>query len=153
MIPMGGAVVKDEIYEMMLDEADNPIELFHGYTYSGHPIAAAAGLATLDIYKEEELFKRASELAPYMEAAVHDLKDANHVIDIRNIGLAAAIELAPRKEAVGERGYELMKRVWDKGVMVRFTQDTMAVTPPLIAEKKHIDQMFDATRQALKEIN
>ena len=102
---MGGAVVKDEIYETMLDEADNPIELFHGYTYSGHPIAAAAGLATLDIYKEEELFKRASELAPYMESAAHDLKDANHVIDIRNIGLVAAVELAPRKGAVGERGY------------------------------------------------
>ena len=88
-----------------------------------------------------------------MEAAVHDLIDANLVIDIRNIGLAAAVELAPRKEAVGERGYELMKRVWDKGVMVRYTQDTMAETPPLIAEKKHIDQMFDATRKALKEIN
>ena len=150
---MGGAVVKDEIYETMLDEADNPIELFHGYTYSGHPIAAAAGLATLEIYKEENLFERASELSPYMEEVAHSLKGENHVIDIRNIGLVASVELMPREGAVGSRGYELMKRMWDKGVMVRFTQDTMAVTPPLIAERKHIDEMFDKTREALKEIN
>ena len=87
-----------------------------------------------------------------MESAAHDLKDANHVIDIRNIGLVAAVELAPRKEAVGERGYELMKRVWDKGVMVRFTQDT-GCNSTFNSEKKHIDQMFDATERALKEIN
>ena len=153
VIPMGGAVVKDEIYETMLDEADNPIELFHGYTYSGHPIAAAAGLATLEVYKEENLFERASELSPYMEEVAHSLKGENHIIDIRNIGLVASVELMPREGAVGSRGYELMKRMWDKGVMVRFTQDTMAVTPPLIAERKHIDEMFDKTREALKEIN
>ena len=88
-----------------------------------------------------------------MEEVAHSLKGENHIIDIRNIGLVASVELMPREGAIGSRGYELMKRMWDKGVMVRFTQDTMAVTPPLIAERKHIDEMFDKTREALKEIN
>ena len=88
-----------------------------------------------------------------MEEVAHSLKGENHIIDSRNIGLVASVELMPREGAKGSRGYELMKRMWDKGVMVRFTQDTMAVTPPLIAERKHIDEMFDKTREALKEIN
>ena len=154
IVPFGVVACKEEIYDAVMDNSPKgAIELFHGYTYSGHPIAAAAGLATLEIYKEENLFERASELSPYMEEVAHSLKGENHIIDIRNIGLVASVELMPREGAVGSRGYELMKRMWDKGVMVRFTQDTMAVTPPLIAERKHIDEMFDKTRQALKEIN
>ena len=154
IVPLGAVACKEEIYDAVVDNApQGVIELFHGYTYSGHPIAAAAGLATLEVYKEENLFERASELSPYMEEVAHSLKGENHIIDIRNIGLVASVELMPREGAVGSRGYELMKRMWDKGVMVRFTQDTMAVTPPLIAERKHIDEMFDKTREALKEIN
>ena len=153
VIPMGGAVVKDEIYETMLDEADNPIELFHGYTYSGHPIAAAAGLATLDIYKEEELFKRASELAPYMESAAHSLKDANHVIDIRNIGLVGAIELETIPGEPTKRAMNAMVKAFEKGLLIRTTGDIIALSPPLIIEKSEIDQIFETVSGVLKDLD
>ena len=153
VIPMGGAVVKDEIYETMLDEADNPIELFHGYTYSGHPIAAAAGLATLEIYKEENLFERASELSPYMEEVAHSLKGENHIIDIRNIGLVGAIELETIPGEPTKRAMNAMVKAFEKGLLIRTTGDIIALSPPLIIEKSEIDQIFETVSGVLKDLD
>ena len=114
-MPMGAVCVRDEIYEAVTDNAnENAIEFFHGYTYSGHPMACAAALGTLDTYEEEGLLTRASELADYWESSIHSLKGHPHVIDIRNIGLVASVELMPREGAVGSRGYELMKECGTK---------------------------------------
>ena len=153
IIPMGAAVVSNKIYETMMDEADMPIELFHGYTYSGHPIAAAAGLASLDIYRDEDLFNKAAKTAVYLEEIIHQLKNDKNVIDIRNLGMVAAIEIAPRPGAVGARGYEAMKKSWHKGLMLRVTADTLAFSPPLIAEKHDIDKIFEIVQSVLKELD
>ena len=153
VIPMGATVVQDHIYESMLDNADAPIELFHGYTYSGHPVACAAALASLDIYKEEGLFERAVESAKYMQEAAHSLKGTKNVIDIRNMGLIAAVEIQAKEGAIGARGFETMKKAWDLGVMIRANGDTIAFSPPLIVENNQIDQMFDATKKAIESIN
>jgi beta-alanine--pyruvate transaminase len=139
IIPMGAAVVSKKIYDTMMDEADMPIELFHGYTYSGHPIASAAGLA--------------AKTAKYLESVIHQLKNDKNVIDIRNLGLVAAIEIAPRPGAVGARGYEAMKKAWHKGLMLRVTADTLAFSPPLIAEKHDIDKIFEIVQSILKELD
>jgi beta-alanine--pyruvate transaminase len=147
IIPMGAAVVSNEIYETMMDEADMPIELFHGYTYSGHPIAAAAGLASLDIYRDEDLFNKAGKTAVYLEEVIHQLKNDKNVIDIRNLGMVAAIEIAPRP------GDEAMKKSWHKGLMLRVTADTLAFSPPLIAEKHDIDKIFEIVQSVLKELD
>ena len=153
VIPMGATVVQDHIYESMLDNADAPIELFHGYTYSGHPVACAAALASLDIYKEEGLFERAVESAKHMQEAAHSLKGTKNVIDIRNMGLIAAVEIQAKDGAIGSRGFETMKKAWDLGVMIRANGDTIAFSPPLIVENNQIDQMFDATKKAIESIN
>ncbi|MDA9633145.1 aspartate aminotransferase family protein [bacterium] len=153
VIPMGATVVQDHIYESMLDNADAPIELFHGYTYSGHPVACAAALASLDIYKEEGLFERAVESAKHMQEAAHSLKGTKNVIDIRNMGLIAAVEIQAKEGAIGARGFETMKKAWDLGVMIRANGDTIAFSPPLIVENSQIDQMFDATKKAIESIN
>ncbi|MGB0958927.1 MAG: aspartate aminotransferase family protein [Halocynthiibacter sp.] len=149
VIPMGGCVVKNEIHDTIVNNSDTPIELFHGYTYSGHPIAAAAALATLDTYKEEGLFERCADLSPYWEDAMHSLRDAPHVIDIRNLGLVAGIELAPRDGAAGARGAEIVQHCYDNGVMVRVTADIIALSPPFIITKEEIDQLVDTIRAAL----
>lgn len=151
VVPMGAVGVKDEIYETMIENADAPIELFHGYTYSGHPLACAAALATLDAYEEDEMFKRSADLTQYFADAAHALKGTKHVTDIRTIGLAAGIDLESREGAVGARAYNVMKSMWDKGVMVRVSGDSLAYSPPLIISKAQIDQMFEVTAQALKE--
>ena len=153
VIPMGATVVQDHIYESMLDNADAPIELFHGYTYSGHPVACAAALASLDIYKEEGLFERAVESAKHMQEAAHSLKGTKNVIDIRNMGLIAAVEIQAKEGAIGARGFETIKKAWDLGVMIRANGDTIAFSPPLIVENNQIDQMFDATKKAIESIN
>ncbi|MDB9825059.1 aspartate aminotransferase family protein [Alphaproteobacteria bacterium] len=153
VIPMGATVVQDHIYESMLDNADAPIELFHGYTYSGHPVACAAALASLDIYKEEGLFERAVESAKHMQEAAHSLKGTKNVIDIRNMGLIAAVEIQAKDGAIGARGFETMKKAWDLGVMIRANGDTIAFSPPLIVENSQIDQMFDVTKKAIESIN
>ena len=153
VIPMGATVVQDHIYESMLDNADAPIELFHGYTYSGHPVACAAALASLDIYKEEGLFERAVESAKHMQEAAHSLKGTKNVIDIRNMGLIAAVEIQAKDGAIGSRGFETMKKAWDLGVMIRANGDTIAFSPPLIVENSQIDQMFDVTKKAIESIN
>jgi beta-alanine--pyruvate transaminase len=152
-IPMGATVVQDYIYESMLENADAPIELFHGYTYSGHPVACAAALATLDIYKEEGLFENAAKQSPVIQEAAHSLKGTKNVIDIRNMGLIAAIEMAPSSAGVGVRGFQVMKKAWDMGLMVRANGDTLAFSPPLIVKENHIDEMFTTIKKAIEQVD
>ena len=151
-VPMGAVAASREIYDAILANADTPIELFHGYTTSGHPLACAAGLATLDTYRDEGLFERAAELAPYWEDAMHSLRDAPHVIDIRNLGLIGGIELEPRANAPTQRALEAFRKCFDAGVLIRVTGDILAFSPPLIIEKQQIDQIVDTVRSALKQI-
>src|SRR5690606_19112027 len=134
-VPMGAVACSREIYDSILAAADTPIELFHGYTTSGHPLACAAGLATLDTMREERLFERAAELAPYWEDAIRSLRGAPHVIDIRNLGLIGGIELEPRPGAPTARALEAFRICFDKGVLTRVTGDIIAFSPPLIVEK------------------
>jgi beta-alanine--pyruvate transaminase len=152
-IPMGATIVQDFIYESMMENADAPIELFHGYTYSGHPVACAAALATLDIYKEEGLFDNAAHIAPVIEEAAHSLKGTKHIIDIRNLGVIAALELEPKKGAVGVRGFETMKKAWDLGLMVRANGDTLAFSPPLIINDSQVNEMFTKEKKALEHVD
>ena len=130
-----------------------PIELFHGYTYSGHPLACAAGLATLDIYEKEGLFARAAEMAPYFEAGLHSLKGLPHIIDIRNLGLMGAFDLDSRENAVGARGFEAYDAAFEAGLVMRVSGDTVALSPPLIVERTHIDRMIEILAQVLKNLN
>jgi beta-alanine--pyruvate transaminase len=151
-VPMGAAICHRKIYDAIVDSAAPGIELFHGYTYSGHPLAAAAGLATLEVYREEGLFERARELSPYWEERAHALRGTSHVIDIRNLGLMAAIELKSRDGAPGARAMETFHHCFDEGVLIRVTGDTIALSPPLIVEKAQIDQIFDKIADVLKRI-
>ncbi|MBX6366837.1 MAG: aspartate aminotransferase family protein [Rhodospirillales bacterium] len=151
-IPMGGVILKREIYDAFMEAApENTIELFHGYTYSGHPVAAAAAIATMDLYKEEGLFERARDLAPYWEAAIHSLKGARNVIDLRNIGLVGAIELEPIPGKPTKRAFDAFLKAWEKGVLIRTTGDIIALSPPLIVEKKEIDRLVETVGEVLKE--
>jgi len=152
-IPMGGVVCSKDIYDAFMNGPDNMIELFHGYTYSGHPVAAAAALATLDCYKEEGLFERAAEMASYWEDAVHSLKGEPNVIDLRNLGLIGAIELESIPGNPTARAFEAFLKCYEKGVLIRTTGDIIALSPPLIVEKSHIDQIFDTIRTVLNEID
>jgi beta-alanine--pyruvate transaminase len=151
-VPMGAVAASREIYDTILANAQTPIELFHGYTTSGHPLACAAGLATLDTFREERLFERAAELAPYWQDAVHSLRDARHVIDIRNLGLIGGVELEPRPNAPTQRALEMFRKCFDAGLLIRVTGDILAFSPPLIVEKAHIDQIVDTVRKTLQEI-
>jgi len=149
---MGAAIASRKVHDAIIDGAAPGIEFFHGYTYSGHPLAAAAGLATLEVYREEGLFERARALAPYWEERAHALRGAPHVIDIRNLGLMAAIELRPREGKPGARAMEAFHRCFDEGFLIRVTADTIALSPPLIIEKAQIDQLFDKIGAVLKTI-
>ncbi len=151
-VPMGAVIVTKEIYEAFMHGPENAIELYHGYTYSGHPIAAAAAIATLDLFKAEGLFQRAAELAPYWEEGAHSLKGLPHVIDIRNIGLVAGIELEPIPGRPTARAFEAFVRAYEEGVLIRTTGDTIALSPPFIIEKQQIDQLFETVREILKTL-
>jgi beta-alanine--pyruvate transaminase len=152
-IPMGAVFVRDEIYEAFMTGPDNAIELFHGYTYSGHPVACAAGIAALDIYQEEGLLTRAAELESYWEEAAHSLRGSPNVIDVRSLGLVAGIELQPRPDKPGSRAFDVHVRCFEKGILVRMTGDILALSPPLIIEKKQIDQLFGTLAEVLKEVD
>ncbi|MDG2529196.1 aspartate aminotransferase family protein [Caulobacter endophyticus] len=151
-VPAGAVAASTAIYETMLDGADAPIELFHGYTYSGHPLACAAGLATLEIYRSEGLFERALANEPYWRAAVHSLRDARHVIDIRDFGLIAGIELSPRPGAPTARAMEAFEAAIDQGLLIRVTGDIIALSPPLIIEQGQIDQIVETIRKVLAAV-
>jgi beta-alanine--pyruvate transaminase len=132
---------------------DYSIELAHGYTYSGHPLASAAGLATLDVYRDDELFQRAAGLAAYWQSAVHSLNGLPHVIDLRNLGLLAGIELESRPGKPSERVFEAFIKCFEKGALVRAAGNTIAVSPPLIIEKAQIDQLFSIITEVLKVLD
>lgn len=155
VVPAGATFVQKYVYDTFMNKtAGGPgvIELFHGYTYSGHPLAMAAGLATLDVYKNEGLFERAAEIAPYWQEALHSLKGHPHVIDIRNLGLMGAVELTPRPGKAGERAFQVFTTAFHKGVMVRVTGETLAMSPPLIIDKSQIDKIVSTLSQALHEV-
>lgn len=150
-VPMGAVGVRGEIYETVVNGASAPgIEFFHGYTYSGHPLAAAAGLATLDVYESEGVFQRATDMAPYWEDAVHGLQGLPNVIDIRNLGMVAAIELAPRPDAPGVRATEVFHRAFDEGALIRVTGDVIALSPPLIISREQIDELVGRLSDILR---
>jgi beta-alanine--pyruvate transaminase len=151
-VPMGAVAVRRGIYDAVVDTAPGGIELFHGYTYSGHPLATAAGLATLDVYRTDGLFDRAKALAPTWEEALHSLRGLPHVVDLRNLGLMAAIELEPRAGQAGARAYDLFVDCFNRGALVRAAGETVCLSPPLIIESTQIDELFGVVRAGLKQL-
>ena len=148
-VPMGAVLVQRKIHDALMAGPPNLIEFFHGYTYSGHPTACAAGLAVLDIYKRENLFARAAELAPIWQEAVHSLKGRRHIVDIRNIGLVGAIEVDTRSGAPGARAYDIFLTCFKSGVLVRVTGDVVALSPPLIIEQAQIERIVTVLADAI----
>ncbi|MBZ9765953.1 aspartate aminotransferase family protein [Mesorhizobium sp. CA6] len=153
VIPMGAVFVKKEIHDAFMTGPEHLIEFFHGYTYSGNPIACAAALGTLDTYKEEGLLTRGEELAPYWEDALHSLKGEPHVIDIRNIGLIGAIELAPIAGSPTKRAFSAFVKAFERGALIRTTGDIIALSPPLIITKGQINELIDHVREVLRSID
>ncbi|QPC92182.1 aspartate aminotransferase family protein [Mesorhizobium sp. INR15] len=153
VIPMGAVFVKKEIHDAFMTGPEHMIEFFHGYTYSGNPIACAAALGTLDTYKEEGLLTRGEELAPYWEDALHSLKGEPNVIDIRNIGLIGAIELAPIPGQPTKRAFSAFLKAFERGALIRTTGDIIALSPPLIITKGQINELVDHVREVLRMID
>ncbi len=151
-VPMGAVVARQEIHDAMMQGPEHMIELFHGYTYSAHPVACAAGLAALEIYAKEGLFDRAASIAPAWEAAVHSLKGLPHVVDIRNLGLVAGIELEPRSDGAGKRGYDVFLDCFRNGLQVRVSGDIVAMSPPLIIEEKEIGLAVERLGEAIRRV-
>jgi len=153
-VPMAGVIVRDAIHEAFMRGPEHVIELFHGYTYSAHPLACAAGLATLDLYRDEGLFERAGRLEPLWADAAMALKGLPHVLDIRAVGLAAGIDLASRPDAVGRRAYDAMQQAFaEEDVVIRVAGDTIALSPPLIVSESEIGEMFDKVARVIKGLN
>jgi len=150
-IPMGAVFSQRKIYDAFMQGPDNSIELFHGYTYSAHPVACAAALATLDIYVKEGLLTRAASLSAQWESAVHSLRGLPHVIDVRNYGLIGAVEMEPRQGKPGARGFEVFLKCFERGVMVRQTGDTIAMAPPLVIEPKQIERIVETLGAVIRE--
>jgi beta-alanine--pyruvate transaminase len=151
-VPMGAVLVSSTVFKAFMDKPVEQIELPHGYTYSAHPLACAAALATLDVYRDQRLFERAAQLAPVWEDAVHGLKGARHVVDIRNIGLLAAIDLAPRDGAPGARGTALNQACFEAGFLIRNAGDTVLLSPPLVISETQIRQLIDAIQTGLSGV-
>ena len=149
-VPMGAVFAKQFIHDAFMNGPEHLIEFFHGYTYSAHPLACAAALGTLDTYADEGLLTRAAKMAPTFESAVHSLSGLPNVIDVRNIGLVGGIELAPIPGEPGKRAFSVFLDCWEKGVLVRTTGDTIALSPPLIIENQHIDQIVGTLADAIK---
>ncbi|NTI64681.1 aspartate aminotransferase family protein [Agrobacterium rhizogenes] len=149
-IPMGAVFASRKVHDGLMTGPENQIELFHGYTYSGHPVACAAGIATLEIYQEEGLLTRGAELAETWQDALHSLKGLPNVIDIRNLGIVGAIELASRDGAPGARAYDIFVDCFRKGLLIRVTGDVIALSPPLIIEKDEIGKIVSILGDALK---
>ncbi|MFA5537947.1 MAG: aspartate aminotransferase family protein [Gemmobacter sp.] len=150
VIPMGAVLTTAEVHDAFMTGAEHLIELFHGYTYSGNPIAAAAGIATLETYKEEGLFERCAELAPYWEEAIHSLKGLPHVIDIRNMGLIGAVELESIPGEPTKRAFQAFLDAYEKGILIRTTGDIIAMSPPLIISKAEIDELIGKLGDVLR---
>lgn len=150
MVPLGGAIVRREIYEAFMTGPEHLIEFFHGYTYSGHPLACAAGLAALQVYADEGLLARARALEPILETLMHSLRDEPNVIDVRNLGLAAAVELAPRAGEVSKRAMEVFHYCFDHGAMVRYVSDIIAIGPALTATESELEQIVALIRTGIR---
>ncbi|MCP5283903.1 MAG: aspartate aminotransferase family protein [Burkholderiaceae bacterium] len=151
-VPMGAVIAKDMIHDAFMNGPEHMIEFFHGYTYSAHPLACAAGLATLQTYAEEGLLTRAQQLQGQLAERLHALRDAPNVIDVRNYGLVGGVELAPRPGEPGKRGFEVFLDCYANGVLIRTTGDTIAMSPPLIIEPAQIDHIVDTVRAALGRV-
>ena len=152
-VPMGGVMVRKGIYDAFMKGPEHVIELFHGYTYSAHPLACAAGLATLDLYREEDLFERAKKLEPVWAQAAMGLKGLPNVLDIRTVGLTVGIDLASKPDGVGKRGFEALDRgFFEHGLMFRAVGDTLAMSPPLIVTEAQIGEMFDKVGKIIKQV-
>jgi len=149
-VPMGAVFCKQAIHDAFMTGPEHAIEFLHGYTYSAHPLACAAALGTLDTYAEEGLLTRGAKMAPVFENALHSLKDAPHVIDVRNIGLVGGIELEPIAGNPGRRAFDIFLECWQRGVLIRTTGDTIALSPPLIVESSHLDQIVSTIGDVLK---
>ena len=152
VVPMGGVIVRREIYDAFMAGPESAVELFHGYTYSSHPVACAAGLATLDIYAREGLLTRARALAQYWEDALHSLAGLPHVIDVRNYALVGAIELASIAGRPGARAYDLFLKCYEAGALVRASGDIIALSPPLVTERHHIDELIGIIGAQLRRL-
>ena len=148
-VPMGGVLVADHVYDAYMGGSGPVVELFHGYTYSGHPLASSAALATLATYAEEDLFGNAARLSQAFEDGIHSFEGMPHVADTRNLGLIGAVELTPREGAPGARALEVHNRAWERGVFVRPIGDNIAFCPPLMIDKAQLDCVFGAVREAL----
>jgi beta-alanine--pyruvate transaminase len=152
-VPMGATVANGRVFDAFMQGPPGAIEFFHGYTYSSHPLACAAAIATLDTYRDEGLFERAAELSPYFEEAAHGLSGLPHVIDVRNLGMVAGIELAPRPGAPGARAYEVFVKCYEAGLLVRVTADIIAISPPLIISRSQIDEIFGKISEAIRSVD
>jgi beta-alanine--pyruvate transaminase len=153
VIPMGAVLVTEDLYQTFMQGPEYSVEFFHGYTYSGHPVAAAAAIATLDIYTDENIAERVSNIEPQFESAIHSMRDAPHVIDIRNIGLMGAIELTPREGSPGARGMEAHIKCFESGLMIRNAMDTLQFAPFLVSTPDLFDQTFSIVRKVLESID
>jgi beta-alanine--pyruvate transaminase len=152
-VPMGAVLVSGQIFYAFMNGPENIIELFHGYTYSSHPLACAAGLATLALYERDNLFERAASLESYWQNAVHGLQGLPNIRDIRDIGLTAGIELTPREGAPGARGYEALVGCFEAGALVRVTGEIVALSPPLIIDEAQIDELFSIVAVVIENIH
>ncbi|GLZ27164.1 omega amino acid--pyruvate aminotransferase [Stutzerimonas stutzeri] len=150
-IPMGAVFVADRLYDAFMQGPESVIEFFHGYTYSGHPVACAAALATQQIYQQENLFQKAIDLEPYWQEALFSLRDLPNVIDIRTVGLVAGVQFAAHADGVGKRGYEVFRECFENGLLVRASGDTIALSPALIVEKAEIDQMMELLADGIRK--
>ena len=151
-VPMGAVLVQDKIFEAFMNKEEKTIDLFHGYTYSAHPLACAASLAALKLYEDEKLFERANELSRYWEAAVHSLKGVRNIIDIRNLGLIGAVELEPMDGKPTRRAYNVLCEAFEnQKTLLRVTGDIIALSPPLIIEKNQIDQLIENLKITLQK--
>ena len=153
MIPMSAVAFDNSIYDQLMEGPDAMIELFHGYTYSGHPVACAAGIATLDVYEEEGLFDRAKEMEPHFQEAIHSLKGLNQVIDIRNIGLMGAIHFGSDGLPATEFAAKVFQHCYDNNVLVRYSGEFLVLSPSLIVEKEHLDMIADALKAAITSVS
>ncbi len=152
VIPMGAVLTTPDIHDAFMTGPEHLIELFHGYTYSGNPVASAAGLATLETYREEALFERCAAMADYWQDALHSLKGRRHVIDIRNMGLIGAVELEPMAGAPTKRAFAAFLDAYERGVLIRTTGDIIALSPPLIIEEPQIDQLIETLGEVLDRL-
>jgi len=150
VVPMGAVLARRSVHDAFMQGPEGTIELFHGYTYSAHPTSCAAALATLGIYESEGLLTRAKSLAPYWEDAAHSLRGLPNVIDVRNYGLILGLELEPAASRPGARAYGIYLECFERGLLVRQTGDIIALSPPLVLERSHIDQMFGTLAEVLR---